>query len=206
VRNNLIIVLCFLFGILVGRFFFIDENVFVSRAAVYVLYLLIFCIGVGIGSNAKVWQALKEMHFKILLMPFTVVFGTMIGVGLASFFLRGITLFQSLAVGAGFGYYSLSSVIIAKEAGDLLGVTALIANLLREIVTLLFAPLMAKLFGKFAPFASGGATAMDTTLPVIARVSGKEYAVISIFSGVVLTLLVPIVVPLLLALQREVTP
>jgi len=54
-----------------------------------------------------------------------------------------------------------------------------------------------KFFGKLSPIASGGATSMDTTLPVIAKFSGREYAVISVFSGVVLTILVPFIITLI---------
>jgi uncharacterized membrane protein YbjE (DUF340 family) len=39
---------------------------------------------------------------------------------------------------------------------------------------------------------------MDTTLPVISRFSGKEYAIIAVFSGIVLTILVPFMVTFIL--------
>jgi uncharacterized membrane protein YbjE (DUF340 family) len=39
---------------------------------------------------------------------------------------------------------------------------------------------------------------MDTTLPIIIRSTGTEYAAVSVFSGLVLTLLVPFLVPLVL--------
>jgi len=102
-----------------------------------------------------------------------------------------------MAIGSGFGYYSLSSIIISKIRNDTLGVMALLANISREIFTLLAAPLLVRYFGKLAPIASGGATSMDTTLPVIAKYSGKEYAVISVFSGVALTILVPFIIALI---------
>jgi uncharacterized membrane protein YbjE (DUF340 family) len=83
-------------------------------------------------------------------------------------------------------------------AGESLGVIALLSNIIREIFTLVFAPLIARIFGKLAPISSGGATAMDTTLPIITRYSGTEYVAFSVFSGLVLTLLVPLIVPLVL--------
>jgi uncharacterized membrane protein YbjE (DUF340 family) len=101
-------------------------------------------------------------------------------------------------VGAGFGYYSLSSIFIGQISGKTLGVVALISNILREIITLLGTPLLLKFFGQLAPIAAGGATSMDTTLPVITKFTGKEYAVISVFSGVVLTMLVPFLVTFIL--------
>ncbi|MBU2621689.1 MAG: lysine exporter LysO family protein, partial [Proteobacteria bacterium] len=39
----------------------------------------------------------------------------------------------------------------------------------------------------------------DTTLPVIIRFTGKEYGIISIFSGIVLTLVAPFLITFILA-------
>ena len=115
-----------------------------------------------------------------------------------STFFIDIGLRESLAIGAGFGYYSLSSIFITKISGEALGVVALISNISREIATLLITPLLVKYFGKLAPIASGGATSMDTTLPIITKFVGKEYAIISVFSGIVLTILVPFLVTFIL--------
>ena len=68
---------------------------------------------------------------------------------------------------------------------------ALMANILREIVTLLFAPLFAVLFGKYAPISAGGATSMDSTLPVIAKTVGPELVIVSIVHGIVVDFSVP---------------
>ena len=72
------------------------------------------------------------------------------------------------------------------------------ANILREITTLLAAFPIRKFFGPLAPIASGGATSMDTTLPVIVATSGKTYAIVAVFNGMVLTLIVPVLVALAL--------
>ena len=69
---------------------------------------------------------------------------------------------------------------------------------MREVFTLLFAPLLVAVFGKLAPIASGGATSMDSTLPVVRKFSGKDYALISIYNGTVLTILVPFIVMFIL--------
>jgi len=39
---------------------------------------------------------------------------------------------------------------------------------------------------------------MDTTLPVITKFIGSDYAIISVFSGVVLTILVPFLIAVIL--------
>ena len=197
-KNSLVILGWFGAGILVGRLSMLPEIPALSNAALYVVYLLVLLVGVGIGGDAKSWQALKATNIKIVLVPLSVIVGTLAGVGLVSFLLPTIGLRESLAVGAGFGYYSLSSVLISQARGETLGVVALLSNLIREIATLLLAPPLVSLFGKLAPIACGGATAMDSTLPVIIKSAGKEYAVVSLISGLVISIAVPILITLIL--------
>ena len=195
--GSLIIVLFFSIGVVAGiNGVSLNFNA-TGDPSIYALYLLMFLVGVGIGSDSNVWNVLKKMNLKILLVPLIVIIGTLSGTYICSFFLKDISAADSMAIGSGFGYYSLSSIIISKMRNDTLGVMALLANISREIFTLLATPLLVKYLGKLAPIASGGATSMDTTLPVIAKYSGKEYAVISVFSGVVLTILVPFIITLI---------
>lgn len=198
------VILCAVFagGVFVGYVDVLPE--FMTAAggpSLWALYVLLFLVGIGIGGSGKAWRVLKRLHARAILVPLSVVAGTFLGVGLVGLVLPGLRLSESLAVGAGFGYYSLSSVIIREQFGnETLGAVALTSNLLREIVTLIMVPLLVRWFGKLVPIGVGGATTMDSTLPVITKFTGKEYAMIAVFSGVVLTLLVPILVPLLLSL------
>ncbi|MFI3322463.1 MAG: lysine exporter LysO family protein, partial [Rikenellaceae bacterium] len=113
----------------------------------------------------------------------------------SSFFLEGRTAADTMAVGAGFGYYSLSSIFITEYKGAELGTIALLSNIIRELITLLLAPLLVVWFGRLAPISAGGATTMDTTLPIITRFSGEEFVVLSIFHGTVVDFTVPFLVP-----------
>ena len=197
-KNSLLIIAFFILGISIGLNPSLPAIFTETDFSMYALYILMFLVGVGIGTDKKALKVLKNAKIKIALVPLTVVLGTGIGVALVSVFLDDIKLKESLAIGAGFGYYSLSSIFITQISGEALGVVALISNILREIITLLAAPLMVKFFGKISPIASGGATAMDTTLPIITKFSGKEYAIIAIFSGIALTILVPFLVTFIL--------
>ena len=98
------------------------------------------------------------------------------------------------AVGAGFGYYSLSSIFISELRSIELGTVALLCNVLRELFTLLAAPWVAGRFGPLAAISSGGATTFDTTLPILTRVAGPQYAVVAIFHGCVTDFSVPFLV------------
>ena len=112
---------------------------------------------------------------------------------------RGVT--DVLAVGSGFGYYSLSSILITEYKGAELGTVALLANITRELFTLLAAPLLVRFFGTLAPIAAGGATTMDTTLPIISQTSGREYVPVSIYSGFVTDFSVPFLVTFFLSMS-----
>ena len=72
-----------------------------------------------------------------------------------------------------------------------LGTIALMANIIREIMALLGAPLFVRYFGRLAPICAGGATTMDTTLPIITRYSGKDLVFVSIFHGILVDFTVP---------------
>ena len=196
--SNLILILGLIIGFILGATGIIPSF---NKAPIifnYTLYALLFFVGLGVGANKRIWAFLKELNVKIILVPIATIVGTFIGVMPVMIFLKVFKLNEVLAVSAGFGYYSLASIIISNNYGYTLGLLALISNLLRESFTIIFSPVLVRLFGKLAPIVSGGATSMDTTLPSVVKNSGEEYAAISIFNGFVLTLLVPFILPLFL--------
>lgn len=193
-KGSLIIISFFVAGVLLARWELLPVELIESDFSMYALYGLMFLVGMSIGSDTKALKGLKEQNLKIVLVPLATILGTLAGSALVSFALPGRSLADCLAVGSGFGYYSLSSVFITEYRGAELGTIALTANIIREIITLLGAPLLVCWFGKLAPICSGGATTMDTTLPVISRFSGKEFVVISIFHGFVVDFTVPFLV------------
>lgn len=197
-KNSLIILAFFALGVILGVTGKLPDLMIQTDFSMYALYLLMFLVGIGIGADKNSWSVIRTMKVRIFLVPLGIIFGTFAGTALASLFLPDLKLKEVLAVGAGFGYYSLSSLFITQLSGETLGVIALLSNIMREITTLLATPILVLYFGKLAGIASGGATAMDTTLPVITRYSGKEWGIISVFSGIVLTLLVPFLVTFIL--------
>ncbi|MGM0498100.1 MAG: lysine exporter LysO family protein [Bacteroidota bacterium] len=197
-KNTVIILFFFVAGVLFGIYEFVPDAFSGDQMTTYVLYALLFLVGIGVGANKNTLKILKSASWRILLIPLSVIIGTFLGTLIYSLFDPTLSLRECWAVGAGYGYYSLSSVIIKEIAGETLGVIALLSNIIREILTLVFSPLLARAFGKLAPISAGGATSMDTTLPMITKSIGVEYAAFSVFSGLVLTLLVPFLVPLIL--------
>ncbi|KAB2822749.1 MAG: lysine exporter LysO family protein [Paludibacter sp.] len=201
-KNSLIIVGFFSLGVFLGVGRYLPEVVVANNFSMYALYVLTLFIGIGIGADKNSWNVIKKINLRIALVPVSIVIGTLIGASSVSLFLPDLKLNEVVAVSFGFGYYSLTSLYIREISGDTLGVIALVSNILREIFTLVLTPLMVKYFGKLAGIASGGATSMDTTLSVIVKYTGKEWAMISLFSGIVLTLVVPFLVTFTLEVFR----
>jgi len=199
-KGSLIIIAFFIAGLCCGVLKIIPYQFNIDQISQYALWVLMFLAGASIGADSNSWKVIRSVNYKIFLVPVGVIAGTLLGSAFAAILLPGLSLRETLAVGSGFGYYSLSSLFISDLHSAELGVVALISNILREITTLLATPLLVKYMGKLAGIASGGATAMDTTLPVISRYSGRDYAIISVFSGVVLTIIVPILVTFILTI------
>ncbi len=200
-KGSLIILAFFTVGLIGGIYNFFPEWLLNEDLTTYALFVLMFLVGISIGSDKNAFYVLRKLNFKVILVPLTVIVGSLAGTALISLMLSDINVKEATAVGAGFGYYSLSSIFISQLHSQELGVIALLSNIFREIITLLAVPVLVKYFGKLAGIASGGATAMDTTLPVIVKFTGKEYGIIAIFSGIILTVLVPILVTMILEIM-----
>ncbi|WP_439184431.1 lysine exporter LysO family protein [Carboxylicivirga taeanensis] len=197
-KGSLIILAFFAVGLLGGIYSVFPEWLLSDDLTTYALFVLMFLVGISIGSDKNAFYVLRKLNFKVVLVPLTVIVGSLLGAAAISLMLADITIKEATAVGAGFGYYSLSSIFISQLHSEELGVIALLSNIFREIITLLAVPVLVKYFGKLAGIASGGATAMDTTLPIIVKFTGKEYGIIAIFSGIILTILVPVLVTMIL--------
>lgn len=189
----------FLAGGVAGAFL-VPDLAMPDGAATLTLYALMVVVGVAVGARPEAFDVVRRAGVKLAAVPVLVMAGSLAGAAALGLVWPGLDLRASMAVGGGVGYYSLTSVLAGDLAGETLGVVALLANLFREALTLALAPLMARLLGPGAPLAAGGATAMDTTLPVITRTSGESYGIVAVFSGAVLTAAVPVVVTVLLGL------
>ncbi len=195
-KGSIVIISFFILGTLVGLFNIIPFNFTDSNLSYYALCALMFFVGLNVGSDSKTLKSFRTLDPRILLLPFVTIIGTLIGSALISLALPKHSVTDCLAVGSGFGYYSLSSIFITEYKGPVLGTIALLSNIIREIITLLFAPLLVRYFGKLAPISAGGATTMDTTLPIITKFSGKDLVIVSIYHGIVVDLSVPFLVVL----------
>lgn len=193
-KGSLIVVGFFVLGVCLGRLDLAPALLMDSRVTFAALCCLLFCVGMSIGSNDNIVSEFRSLNPRLAMLPVATILGSFAGSLVAWLFLqyRGVT--DCMAVGSGFAYYSISSIFITQYRGAELGTVALLANIYREILTLLIAPLLAKVFGPLAPISSGGATTMDTTLPIISQTCGQQYVVVSLFHGFVVDFSVPFLV------------
>lgn len=176
-----------------------DAGPVLDTAVTYILAFLVFLVGVDIGGNRDAWRQAAAIGPRLLLVPLAVAAGSLGGAGLAGVLLA-MPVSEAVAVGAGFGWYSLSGVLIAATYSVELGAVAFLANVARELMAFLLIPLLVVRLGKLPAIAPGGATTMDSTLPLITRVTDAPTALVAFISGLVLTAAVPILIPLILSI------
>jgi uncharacterized membrane protein YbjE (DUF340 family) len=153
------------------------------------LIVLLFVFGFSFGLDKDAMDKMKSTGPKILAFPLFVVLGSLLA-GLVGGLILRIDVAGAMAVSAGYGWYTLSGPLIGQLFGTQLGTLGFVANFFRELLTITAIPLMVKL-DKYAPVASGGATTMDTTLPVIMRYCGGDMLITAFSNGLILTLIAP---------------
>lgn len=201
-KGSLIVVAFFVLGLFVGHSDCLPSWFMSSQTSFVALCALLLFVGMGIGLNPNMMRDIKSLSPRLALLPLVTILGSWMGAVVAYIVMSSdlCTLFQQrsltscLVVDSGFAYYSLSSIFITEYRGAELGTIALLANIVREMITLLLAPMLAKRFGPLAPITASGATTMDTTLPIIAQASGQKYVALSIYHGFVTDFSVPFLV------------
>ncbi len=199
-KNSIIVFLFFCAGCLLG---FSGENKLdAHHISLYILYALMLQVGISIGSNKNLKQIVRQIRLKMLVIPLATIIGTLLFSALASLLLSRWSVFECMAVGSGFAYYSLSSILITQfkepsiglQLATELGTIALLSNIIREMMALLGSPLIEKYFGKLAPISAAGVNSMDVVLPAITRYSGKEMIPVAILHGILIDFSVPLFV------------
>ena len=158
---------------------------------------LLLMIGIIGADLAQIRLSRQWVSPAMLALPGLVVVGSMLGGALVAW-LVDVPLKAGLALSSGYGWFSLSSVMVAEALGKAYGTMALSIDLLRELLA--FVILYA--VGRWWPvvgLAAAGATAMDSSLPIIKQVCSPSVIPMAMVSGFLLTLLAPFMMSLFLA-------
>lgn len=198
-KGSLLVLVFFLIGCLLGIADMLPLDKLQGNLTLYILYALMLQVGISIGCSKNLKSIVSQLRPKFLLIPLATILGTLLFSALASLLLSQWSVFDCMAVGSGFAYYSLSSTLITqfKEASlglqlaTELGTIALLSNIFREMMALLGTPLLCKYFGKLAPISAAGVNSMDVVLPMITRYSGSDMLPVAILHGLLIDMSVP---------------
>ncbi|RHP61842.1 lysine exporter LysO family protein [Bacteroides sp. OF04-15BH] len=203
-KNSIFVLLVLGMGVVLGLSLPIPDALLDKSLSTYILYALMLQVGISLGCSDSLKKLIRNFDFRLLLIPLSTIVGTLIFSAAASLILTKWTAADCMAVGSGFAYYSLSSLLITqlKEASvgiqiaSELGTIALLTNIFRELLSLVGAPWFRKYFGSLAPVSAAGVNSMDVVLPTITRFSGKEMIPVAILHGILLDMSVPFFVTL----------
>lgn len=196
-KKPLILLVLVIFGTIVGYFLPTISLLQSGDLATWLLYLLLFIIGIQMAEGGNNLGKLIVQP-AVLLVPCVTILGTFAG-SMGTLFFPGMTIGRSLALGSGFGWYSLSGVLIADLGDPMLGAAAFLSNLLRETIAFLAVPALRFTGRCESGIGIAGATSMDVTLPVIEDAWGSRVIPLSVAHGVILSFLVPFLVPLFMS-------
>lgn len=189
-------------GILCGFYVFPGNNLFVIGLVTdSSLALLLFTVGFDLGRGGNLREKIKDLPKVALAVPFLIAIGSILGTILANIFLD-LPVGDAALMGSGFGWYSLSAVIIAQSYDVTLGALSLLTNVAREVLAIILIPIIARKLGPLPAVAPGGATAMDVTLPIISQNTDAQTTLVAIYSGTVLSSIVPFLVPFLIRMLQ----
>jgi uncharacterized membrane protein YbjE (DUF340 family) len=158
------------------------------------LILLAVMVGLSIGPQVSQRTLVQGARLGVMASLASILGSA--ASGLLCSILLGVKVNLSLGIAMGMGWYTLDGPLIASASTPSLGLVAFLSNFLREQLTFLLVPVLRG--SPISLIAMGGATTMDDTLPLYVGSLGESYGIPSVVNGVILTILVPIVVPIVL--------
>lgn len=193
------VVLGLVLGVLLTAMFPHGLQEYLVTFTVILLYLSLVLLytGVGftIGGNKRVLLYMKVLGFRVVLLSLGILLGS-VSSGLIWGYLLPIPLSTSLMASSGMSYYSLTGAFMTQVFGIEAGTYGFMVNVMREFFTVLLLPLLIRISPGSA-IASGAAGNMDTMLMPITKFVGKDLSLVTLITGVILTILVPFLLPLL---------
>ncbi len=188
--------LCIISGVTAG-FLWLTESAapVLNVSLVASLVVLYLGVGVGLGSNRRVFGYIKILGVKVAAIAVAAVAGTLLG-GFAAGLICRLPQHVSMLSASGLGYYSMTGAFMTSAYGIEAGTYGFMVNVTREFFSVLMLPLLAKI-SRGSPIASGGAGNMDALLVPISKVMGPEIGLVTLVTGIILSVAVPFLLSLI---------
>lgn len=169
-------------------------NVNVSSWQLLLLFMFIIGLDMAYSPLDRSW-----INWKILLVPVACIIGSIIGALVSAVWIKDISLKDLIMLSQGYGFYSMSGIVVTQLKDAHLGSIALINDLFREIFAIILMYIIGWRYPRSA-ISSAGATAMDVTLPMVKQACGNNFIPHAMVSGFILSILAPVVVSILAAI------
>lgn len=154
------------------------------------LMLLILLVGISLkNAGVSLKAVLLNKHGVLLAMVFSA--SVLLAGVVYAYLLPDVGVFQGLAMSSGFGWYSLSAVVMTDAYGAVWGSVALFNDLIRELFALVFIPMIMRRSPAVA-VSVGGVTSLDFTLPIIQQSGGVAVIPLTISCSFLLNIISPI--------------
>ncbi len=202
---TILILACTLIGLLIG-YFLVLRNVtgpayekfdtITSNLMMVSLGLLIATIGFSMGLEGTILDSLKKIGLKVMIFPFVILAATAVGSVAVALIFPQITVGESLAVGFGYGWYTLAPGIISAAGHEVAAAISFLHNVIREIGGIVLIPFVAKKIGYLEAVSVPGICCMDVGLPILMRTTRDEIIAFCIAVGLVEEIATTVLVPL----------
>ncbi|OOR90701.1 hypothetical protein B0181_04610 [Moraxella caviae] len=189
IHGSLVQVACLAVGFVIAKW--LPESALPPDGTITALLMaLLFLVGISLkGSGVSLKQALlnkRGLAISAVFMVSTLVSGVVFALIFSE-----VSLAQGLALASGWGWYSLSGTVMTEAYGAVWGSVALLNDLGREVVALLFIPYVMRRSSS-AAIGLGGVTSLDFTLPTLTQAGGTQIIPLVISFGFITNVLSPI--------------
>ena len=192
------------FGTAIGYFLFRNMDTAyvlfngIGQIVIIGLCVLLFFVGTTVGIKGGIWEYIKKGGSNLIIFPMAGIIGTLLGTGICSIFI-GMNPTEGMAVCAGFGWYTIAPVLMESHSAEL-SALSFIHNLLRVFLSIFLIPQVAKRIGYIETTVMPGVPAADLCLPIIEKATNGGIAVYALITGMLMSVAVPFLTPLLLSL------
>ncbi|MGB8697027.1 MULTISPECIES: lysine exporter LysO family protein [Acinetobacter] len=171
-----------------------DYSLYVSTWDLLLIFMFLIGLDLAYSPLDRSW-----LNWRIMLVPMGCIVGSLAGAFFTAAIVKDISLKDLIMLSQGYGFYSMTGIVVTELKNAELGSIALMNDLFREIIAILLMYSIGWRYPRSA-ISSAAATAMDVTLPMVKQACGKEFIPHAMVSGFILSVLAPVVVSVLAAI------
>ncbi|XZQ54722.1 MAG: lysine exporter LysO family protein [Arsenophonus sp.] len=190
ILNLLLLFFVLILGFLVG----LTGWPYLSYAK-YGIEITLICLLLLVGShlrNNEIYLREILINFRGVIIAIIVASSALLG-GILAAFLLSLPTKVGLCIASGYGWYSLTGILLTDIYGPVIGSTAFFNDLIRELAAIMLIPIIINQ-SRSTALGICGSTSMDFALPILQRSGGVSIIPAAIVHGFILSLLTPLLI------------